>query len=273
MSKLKLGVVVGLRENPQEAIRKVHDLALSTCQLSCWNPALYTNDNIHSVRDACDRFGVEITSIWAGYPGPATWNFVEGPKTIGLVPRKWRAARVQALKAGASFAAALGVPTISTHCGFIPENPNDPVYGEVIQALKQVVAHCRRKKIAFTFETGQETPVVLLRCIEDLGYDMLGINFDTANLVLYGKANPVDALDVIGKYVMGVHAKDGFYPLNGRELGREAALGDGKVNFGVFMPKLKSLGYRGAITIEREISGPQQIQDIEKAKRLLGPLL
>jgi sugar phosphate isomerase/epimerase len=246
---------------------------LPTCQLACWAPAHYTRENVRKVRDLSDRYHVEISSIWAGYPGPAVWNFLEGPSTIGLVPRKGRKVRVEALKKGADFAAALSVPTISTHCGFIPENPKDPVYREVLTALKEVVAHCRRKKVAFTFETGQETPVVLLRCIEDLGYDMLGINFDPANLILYGKANPVDALDVIGKYVMGVHAKDGFYPTNGRELGKEAPLGDGKVNFPVFIPKLKKLGYRGALTIEREISGPQQIKDIEKAKQLLRPLL
>lgn len=273
MSKLKLGVIVGLSENAEEAIEKVHDLALPTCQLACWAPQHYTKDNIRIVKKACARHRVEISSIWAGYPGPMVWNFLEGPNTIGLPPKKWRRIRIEALKAGADFAAALGVPTISTHCGFIPENPKDAIYGEVIKALKEVVAHCRRKKVAFTFETGQETPVVLLRCIEDLGFDRLGINFDTANLILYGKANPVDALDVIGKYVMGVHAKDGFYPTNGRELGHEAALGEGKVNFPVFMPKLKKLGYNGAITIEREISGPQQVKDIEKAKRLLGPLL
>jgi sugar phosphate isomerase/epimerase len=273
MTKLKLGVIVGLGDDPEAALKKVHDLALPTCQLACWKPEQYTKESIRKVKAACDRYEVEISSIWAGYPGPAVWNFIEGPTTIGLVPKKWRRIRIEALKAGADFAAALKAPTISTHCGFIPENPNDPAYAEVIKALKEVVSHCRRKKVAFTFETGQETPVVLLRCIEDLGYDMLGVNFDTANLILYGKANPVDALDVIGKYILGVHAKDGFYPTNGRELGHEAPLGEGKVNFNVFIPKLKKLGYKGALTIEREISGPRQIEDIERAKRLLGPLL
>lgn len=273
MPKLKLGVIVGLGEDPEAALKKVHVLGLPTCQLKCSLPQHYTKENIRKVKDACRRYDVQISSIWAGYPGPAVWNFIEGPKTIGLVPKKWRRIRIDALKAGADFAAALGVSNISTHCGFIPENPNDPAYGDVIKALREVVAHCRRKKIAFCFETGQETPVVLLRCIEDLGYDYLGINFDTANLILYGKANPIDALDVVGKYVLGVHAKDGFYPTNGRELGKEVALGNGKVNFREFVPKLKKLGYRGALTIEREISGPQQIRDIERAKKLLGPLL
>src|SRR5262245_47177281 len=129
MSKLKLGVIVGLRDNAEEAIQNVHSLALPTCQLACWAPEHYSRENVRIVRNACLKYGIAISSIWAGYPGPAVWNFLEGPTTIGLVPRKWRRMRIDALKAGADFAAALGVPTISTHCGFIPENPNDPAYG------------------------------------------------------------------------------------------------------------------------------------------------
>ena len=108
--------------------------------------------------------------------------------------------------------------------------------------------------------------------IEDLGGEYLGVNLDPANLLLYGKANPCDALDVIGAYVRGVHAKDGEYPTDGRRLGVEKPLGDGRVHFEVLLPKLKALGYRGALTIEREISGPQQIADIKRAIKLLSTL-
>ncbi|KYH38344.1 MAG: hypothetical protein AYL31_011640 [Candidatus Bathyarchaeota archaeon B26-1] len=89
---------------------------------------------------------------------------------------------------------------------------------------------------------------------------------------MYGKANPVDALDIIGTYVRGVHAKDGEYPTNGRELGKEKPIGEGRVDFPALISKLKALGYRGALTIEREISGPQQIEDIKRAKAYLEAL-
>jgi sugar phosphate isomerase/epimerase len=79
----------------------------------------------------------------------------------------------------------------------------------------------------------------------------------------------VDALGVIGKYVRDVHAKDGCYPTDGRTLGREMPLGEGLVNFPALIKGLQALGYDGAITIEREISGEQQIADIMKAKALL----
>ena len=96
---------------------------------------------------------------------------------------------------------------------------------------------------------------------------------DTANLLLYGKANPVDALDVFGKYVMDVHAKDGIYPVDGKELGEEKKIGDGKVNFEKLIPRLKEVGYDKTLIIEREISGDQQIVDIKNAKVFLEELI
>jgi sugar phosphate isomerase/epimerase len=221
---------------------------------------------------ASERYGVEVTTIWAGGPGPAVWNFIEGPATIGLVPPQYRPERVAALKAGAEFAERVGVGTVTTHVGFIPENPGNPLYPGLLDALREVVDHCAARGLTFCFETGQETPTTLLRVIEDLGGEHLGINLDPANLLMYGKANPVDALDVFGRYVVGVHAKDGEYPTNGRELGVEKPLGEGRVHFDQLVPKLKALGYTGALTIEREISGPQQIADIQAAIALLETL-
>ena len=125
----------------------------------------------------------------------------------------------------------------------------------------------------FLFETGQETPVTLKRLIMDTGLKNVGINLDPANLIMYGKANPVDALDVFGEYVMGVHAKDGKYPTNGNELGVETRIGEGKVNFPAFIAKLKEVGYDGAVTIEREISGEEQIRDIKESITYLNDLI
>jgi sugar phosphate isomerase/epimerase len=273
MTTLKLGIITRLEKGADEEFKKAHDLQLPTCQLVCWNESLFTEEIADEVIAASETHGVEITTVWVGYPGPAVWNFLEGPTTIGLVPPEYREARVNALKAGADFAAHLGAPSITTHAGFIPETPSNPLYPPFLAALRDVVTYCGSLGLDFCFETGQETPVTLLRVIEDLGTDNLGINLDPANLLMYGKANPVDALDVFGGYIAGVHAKDGDYPTNGRELGPEKRLGEGRVNFPALVPKLKSLGYTGALTIEREITGPQQIADIQHAIDLLTPLL
>ncbi len=273
MTTLKLGVMASLPEGPEAEFGKAHELGLPTVQLVCWQPELFTEDMARRVLTAAQHYAVEVTTVWTGVPGPAVWNFIEGPSTIGLVPPLYRPQRVAALKKGADFAARLGVPSITTHVGFIPENPADPLYAGLLEALDEVVTYCRERHLDFCFETGQETPITLLRAIEDLGRDHIGVNLDPANLLLYGKANPLDALDVIGAYVRGVHAKDGEYPTNGRYLGNEKPLGEGRVNFPLLVPKLKSYGFGGALTIEREISGPKQIEDIRRAIQLLTPLL
>ena len=99
------------------------------------------------------------------------------------------------------------------------------------------------------------------------------INLAPANLLMYGKANPVDALEVFGEYVMGIHGKDGKYPTDGHHLGDEVPLGQGKVNYPAFIAKLKEVGYEGDITIEREIDGDEQKKDIRMAKDLLDKLI
>jgi len=273
MSKLEIGVLVRLRPAPEPEIAKVAKLGLRSCQVCTWNIDLCTDATGEKLVAACRQHGVRVSTFWAGYSGPAVWNFLEGPATIGLVPEKYRATRVQELKRAASWAAKFGLPSITTHVGFLPEDPNDPRYLGTVEALKDVVAHCHRLGIGFWFETGQETPVTLLRTIERIGLDNLGINLDTANLILYGKGNPVDALDVIGRYVRDLHLKDGFYPTTGDKLGKQVPLGTGKVDFKAVIHGLKKLGYTGPLTLERECGTAEtEIADLRKCIAMLEEL-
>ena len=126
----------------------------------------------------------------------------------------------------------------------------------------------------FLFETGQETPVTLLRTIEDIGTDSLGINLDPANLILYGKANPVDALDVFGKYAGAMSTpRTVCTPRTASTSDAKTPLGEGKVDFPRLIAKLREVGYDGSLTIEREISGEQQLKDILRGKALLEELI
>ncbi len=271
--KLELGVIVTIMasvDKAEPAMAKVANLGLPTCQVA-WQGENSLEDG-KRLRAAADTCGITITTLWTHPPGRTVWNFVEGPTTIGLVPRATRQERIPAFQNAARVAAAIGVESITTHVGFIPENPTDEDYLGTVEALKTIVATCAEEGIEFWFETGQETPVTLLRTIEDIGADNVGINLDPANLLMYGKGNPLDAVDVFGQYVRGLHAKDGDYPTSGMRLGPEKPLGEGRVNFPVLIPKLKALGFRGAVTIEREISGPQQIADIKRAIEVLTPL-
>ena len=268
---MRIGVCVNLTDI-EGMSKKFEDLlaqGFDNCQLISWSPPLWTDENAERLNELTARFGVAISAFWCGWEGPARWNFYEGQKTLGLVPPEFREMRVKNLCDGADFAKKLGVKNVVTHMGFIPENPNDPEFIPFCDAVRIVSAHCGKNGQNLLFETGQETPVTMLRCFETVGTDNLGVNLDTANLILYGKANPVDALDVFGKYVMNLHAKDGCYPTNGHDLGVETAIGKGKVDFEALFKRLNELGYDGFVTIEREISGEQQTADILAAKEYL----
>ncbi len=268
---LRLGLIIDIGTDPEAAIAKVHDLGLPTCQayVEDFAPGLGAR-----LVQALEKYHVEATSVVVGGPGREVWDFYEGPLTIGVVPRDTRAARVARMKQGSDFAKACGIPAVQSHAGFIPENPNDPVYKETVAAMRDVVEYCRGNRQSFRYETGQETPITLVRAMQDIGLENQGVNFDLANLILYGKANPVDAIEVLGPYVQGIHAKDGLWPTNPRELGTEVPIGTGKVDFPRIISRLKQLNYQGAVTIEREISGPQQIEDVRGAiaylQRLIG---
>ena len=267
---LRLGLIIGIGNDPDAALAKVHQLGLPTCQAYCeeFAPGL-----AKKLTGALEKYGIEATSIVAGGPGKEVWDFYGGPVTIGLVPRETRAARVAHIKKASDFAKECGVVAVQTHCGFIPENPNDPVYSETVGALKDVVGYCRRNGQNFRYETGQETPITLVRAMGDVGLDNQGVNFDLANLILYGKANPVDAIEILAPYVQGIHAKDGLWPKNPKELGEEVAIGKGKVDFERIIARLKEMKYPGAVTIEREISGQKQMDDVREAKEYLERLI
>ena len=140
-------------------------------------------------------------------------------------------------------------------------------------AIRQVAKHCAANGQMFLMETGQETPTTMARAIQDVAQPNLGVGLDTANLILYGKANPVDAVDIIGPHVRSMHAKDGRWPTDPMKLGEEVLIGTGLVDFKSVFTKLQRLGYTGAVTIEREISGPQQIADVKQEKAYLERIL
>ncbi|MHB2009257.1 MAG: sugar phosphate isomerase/epimerase family protein [Acidobacteriaceae bacterium] len=274
LKPMAVGLMIQPARDPEAAIARVKELGLTNCFLSLDGYiGKFSRPLAQQLNTLLAKYGVTATSVEVVGPGRLVWNFLDGPSTIGLVPRNTRAARIDALKQTSDFAKMLGVPRVQTHCGFIPENPRDPLYPEVVMAIREVAAHCAANGQDFLMETGQETPTTLSRAIMDVDQPNLGVGLDTANLILYGKANPVDAVGIIGQHVKSVHAKDGRWPTDPLKLGLEVPIGDGCVDFVKVFTGLQKFGYAGAITIEREISGPQQIADVKKEKVYLERII
>ncbi len=269
----RIGVIISMQKLLEEGPDTLFELGVSCIQLHGSVTAGFTKENAEKILSMLDG-KVAISSFWCGWTAPTMWNFEDGPYVLGLVPAAYRAERLAQLKCGADFAKRLGSPNLVTHVGFLPEQAETVEYRGVLGAVRELAGYCRKIGIDFNFETGQETPVTLMRTIHDIGYENMGVNLDPANLIMYGKGNPVDALDIFGDRIRGVHIKDGDYPTPPfRALGKERVVGEGTVNYPVFLPKLLKNGYKGDLYIEREISGEQQLADIRKTIFYISKLL
>jgi sugar phosphate isomerase/epimerase len=271
---MELGLKIDLSGAAEERIRLVHDLGFSNCFFSLDGYIGHFTPGLASqFRDLLDKYQLVATTVEVVGPPPLVWNFLRGPSTIGLIPPATRAARIDALRQVSDFARLMDINQVQTHCGFIPENPADPLYPQAVEAIRTVALHCQKNGQHFLMETGQETPTTMSRMIRDVDLPNLAVGLDTANLILYGKANPVDAVDILGPHVRSIHAKDGRWPTNPDLLGEEVLIGTGLVDFRKVFSKLHRIGYAGAVTIERETSGPQQIEDIRQEKVYLDRIL
>jgi sugar phosphate isomerase/epimerase len=274
LKPMDLGLIISPFGAPEATFRRVHEIGFNNCFLSLDGYINgFTPQIANQFGDLLSKYSLVATTVEVVGPPPLEWNFLRGPSTIGLVPPKTRAARIDALRQVSDFAKLLGIPQVQTHCGFIPEDPADPLYPGAVEAIRTVAQHCQSNGQYFLMETGQETPTTMSRMIRDVAMPNLAVGLDTANLILYGKANPVDAVDIIGTHVRSVHAKDGRWPTDPSKLGEEVLISKGLVDFKAVFTKLHGLGYTGAITIERETSGPQQVEDVRQEKIYLQKIL
>lgn len=271
-SKFDVGIYVDLdTKDVDNTFKRISSLGFRSCELYTGN---YGMDMAKPLKEAIDKYNMNVLALFTLGPGPTTWNFYEGQNTIGLVCKEYRQARIDAMIQLSDLAKVCGIGMVETHVGYIPENPNDPNYKETVDALKKVVGHCSENGQYFLYHAGQETPTTMLRTILDVGYDNQGIGMDTANLIMYDRGHPYNALDVYGKYVKLVNAKDGLYPADPRNLGKEVQIGQGKVDFPSFIKKLKGIGYNGPVIIERESSKDEEWKnDVCQSKEFLQVLL
>ena len=266
LKPMDVGLLVKPFDAPEATFRKVHDMGFDNCFLSLDGYINgFTAEIANQIGELLTKYSLVATAVEVVGPAPLEWNFLRGPSTIGLVPPATRAARIDALRQVSDFAKVLGIAQVQTHCGFIPEDPADPLYPGAVEAIRTAAQHCQGNGQYFLMETGQETPTTMSRMIRDAAMPNLAVGLDTANLILYGKANPVDAADILGTHVRSVHAKDGRWPTDPSELGEEVLIGKGLVDFKQVFTKLRRLGYTGAITIERETSG----KDLERSAGLI----
>lgn len=212
----------------------------------------YHSSAAEEFREILKRTDMHLYTIWCGFGAPTWFDLVRGPETVGLVPPAYRENRLSILKNCARYAQSMGTDRIAIHFGFIPENVNDPNYASVVKTAQEAADICAEYGCTLLLEVGEETPTTLLRLLEDADRKNLAVDLDMANLILYGRGEPLGAIDVLGRYIKAVDAKDGLYPVSGRTLGEEVALGQGKVQLQSVVSRLIDIGYDGVWNIERD---------------------
>jgi L-ribulose-5-phosphate 3-epimerase len=219
-------------------------------------------------KSALERAQFTIVTVFAAYQGEDYADIPAVQRTVGFVPHSTREQRERRTYEVSDFAAAIGVGSVATHVGFIPEDTRHTDYIAVREMVRRVADHAAGHGQTFALETGQEPALILQRFLKDVDRPNVGINFDPANMILYGTDDPIEALSLLGPVVLSVHVKDGDWPPPDREqaLGQERPLGQGAVGIPRFIEKIKEIDFRGPLNIEREVENQQErIADIRRA--------
>lgn len=275
MEKWPIGVFASIDAGLGVKLEVARELGVPTIQLHAPAPATRTPEHARAFLARLKDAGITLTAVFGGFEGESYADIPTVERTVGLVPLATRAARTKEMKEIADFAKLLGCQVVALHLGFVPHDSTHPLYPEVIAVARDLCDHCAKNGQALHLETGQEPADALLRFIHDVERDNLFINFDPANMILYGSGEPIAALKQVGKYVRSVHCKDGTWAKHpGQEWGAEVPLGEGDVGIENYLRTLKEIGYTGPLTIEREIPQEPERQkaEIGRAVRLLNEL-
>lgn len=270
-SNITIGTIIYNWKDIDGEMKKLADNKFTSCQIN------YSSNMdaafAKKLRETADKYKLKITTV-VGVPGHSVWNFRQGPSTIGLVPKEGRDAKIATYKKMIDFCKEAGVPAMHSHFGFIPEDMGSEQYKDFIEVMKSLAGYAKDRGVMIYFETGQETPTTLIRAIKDIGTGNVFVNCDVANLLLYGKANPVDAIRQFGPLVKDIHAKDGCYPSreNPYVLGAEKPIPEGDVDFPAIVKILKEENYQGALTIECELNASSK-DYLAKTRQYLQKLI
>jgi sugar phosphate isomerase/epimerase len=266
IERMEVGLMFWGEHRPQQTLRAIKSLGMRCGHLGFAGHLALDHDIATQWRKTADAEDFGITAVFAAFEGESYADVATVQRTVGYVPPGTRQARETRSKAVVDAAAAMGVPIFACHIGFVPEDHSDPDYIAVRDMVRRVCDHAAQYNIVFALETGQESAEALTHFIEGVERRNLKVNFDPANMILYGTAKPAPALETLAPHVVSVHCKDGTWPPKDKpgSLGTEMPLGEGEVDIPLFINTLKKIGYTGPLTIEREVSLDQDMDDRHK---------
>ena len=216
----------------------------------------------------CREQGIGIVSGMFGCVGEDYTTLESIRRTGGIAPDATWAGNLKNIRLAASLAADLGLKLVTFHAGFLPHEESDPDFAKMLERLRTVAGVFQERNMVLGLETGQETAPVLLGLLEKLERPNVGVNFDPANMILYDKGNPIEALRLLGPWVRQVHVKDARLTRTPGTWGEEVPVGTGQVDWPAFFATLRELNYTGDFVVERE-AGSQRVEDVRAAREVV----
>ncbi len=211
-----------------------------------------------------------VTAAMIGFPQEDYSSLQAIKQTGGIIPdEQWEENKKRVADA-LYVTAELGLKFLTFHFGFL--ETTDPAQKKKIYDRANVLAdEAQRKEVQLLMETGQETADELREFLEGLSRPELAVNFDPANVILYDKGQPIEALNTLAPWIKHVHIKDANRTKSPGTWGDEVPWGDGQVNQDRFLNALKKINYQGALAVERE-AGDDRFADIKTAVQRLQQL-
>lgn len=257
----------------RDTIADIAGMGVRCGQLGIGGETKITPAFIEKIKAELAEHDFQIVTVVACYTGEDYADLPTVQRTVGFMPPATRAERLDRTLELSDAASKLGVPSIACHIGFVPEDKHDPEYLDVRDMVRRVCDYAAAHGQTFALETGQEPAHALLEFINDVDRPNLKVNFDPANMILYGSGDPHEAVHVLASKIVSVHAKDGDWP-EPNSLGKERALGKGAVDFPRFIQTLRDAGYEGVLCIEREAHDPaERVEDMRAAVPFLRGLI
>ena len=256
---LSVGVFYWVSEDAKTTIGEIIDLDVEVCQLAVTGERNLTPALVEAYRQALAKTGLSVATVFAAYLGERYDDIPTVVRTVGFMPRATRAARELRTRQVIDFGASLGVKSFGCHVGFVPEDRSDADYVDVRDVVRRIADYAASHGMTFSLETGQEPAELLLQFFRDVNRPNVKINFDPANMVLYGSGDPIEAYKLLAPYVVSIHGKDGDWPdpATPGALGAERPLGSGSVNIAKFVRTVRESGFVGTINVESGVHGDE----------------
>jgi sugar phosphate isomerase/epimerase len=252
--------------SPQDLVAKLQSVGIRQVQLDL-DPLRESPQVWGDYAKLFEQRGIRIASGMFRCVGEDYSTLESIRVTGGIAPERTWADNWKNIQATAKVARQMNLKLVTFHAGFLPHESEDPNFQKLLQRLKDVAGLFATAGMTVGLETGQETATVLAQFLQTLNCSNVKVNFDPANMVLYDKGDPIEALRLLGPWICQVHLKDAVRTKLPGTWGEEVPLGTGEVDWKAFFDTLNTLGFTDHLVIERE-AGDQRVADIRTAKQV-----